>query len=128
MQKRVYFWGAISWWGKSPGVAWHASDMKVCYRHTKNLCHGTLFADEGIVYRITETRAQGTNRYVSYCEHFRFPDADPVNDADQFESKHDEVQEWHRQSRAVLAQREDLQPPTCMQDTAKTIEIYEEAL
>ena len=28
----------------------------------------------------------------------------------------------------MLAQREDLQPPTCMQDTAKTLQIYEDAL
>ena len=31
-------------------------------------------------------------------------------------------------SRAVLAQRPDLQPPTTMQDTSKTLQIYEEAL
>ena len=28
----------------------------------------------------------------------------------------------------MLAQREDLQPPTCMQNTSKTLEIYEDAL
>ena len=31
-------------------------------------------------------------------------------------------------SRAVLAQRDDLKPPTGMQDTAKTLEIYNQAL
>ena len=66
VQKRVYFWGGISWWGKSPGVAWCASDMKVCFRHTKNLCLGTLFEDDGIVFRVTETRAQGERRTISY--------------------------------------------------------------
>ena len=39
-----------------------------------------------------------------------------------------EVRAWHQVSRAVLAQRDDLQPPTCMQDTEKTLEIYNEAL
>ena len=39
-----------------------------------------------------------------------------------------EVRAWHQASRAVLAQRDDLQPPTCMQDTEKTLEIYNEAL
>ena len=127
VQKRVYFWGAISWWGKSPGVAWHAQDLKVCWRHTKNLCVGTLFEDEGTVYRITETRAQAADSNVSYCNHFDSPDTTPPP-CDQFVSTQSDVQRWHRASRAVLAQREDLQPPTCMQDTAKTLEIYEEAL
>ena len=127
VQKRVYFWGAISWWGKSPGIAWHAADLKVCFRHTKNLCASTLFESDGTVFRITETRAQGDNNHVSYCDHFAFPDEDPPQ-CNQFESYFDDVQRWHRRSRAVLAQREDLQPPTCMQDTSKTLEIYEEAL
>ena len=43
-------------------------------------------------------------------------------------STFEEVRDWHRASRATLAQRDDLQPPTCMQDTAKTLEIYREAL
>lgn len=127
VQKRVYFWGAISWWGKSRGVAWHASDLKVCWRHTKNLCVGTVFENDGIVFRVTESRAQGDRRTISYCEHFAFPDGTPP-DHNQFETEFDEVQEWHQASRAMLAQREDLQPPTQMQDTAKTLEIYEDAL
>lgn len=127
VQKRVYFWGGISWWGKSPGVAWCASDMKVCFRHTKNICLGTLFENDGIVFRVTETRAQGERRTISYCNHFDFPDDDPPA-CSQFESSYGEVQEWHQLSRAVLAQREDLQPPTAMQDTAKTLEIYRENL
>ena len=123
----MYFWGAISWWGKSPGVEWHAADLKVCWRHTKNLCVGTLFEDEGTVYRITQTRAQAGDGNVSYCNHFDSPDETPP-DCEQFVSTQEDVQRWHQRSRAVLAQREDLQPPTCMQDTAKTLEIYEEAL
>ena len=43
-------------------------------------------------------------------------------------STYGEVRDWHQASRVVLSQREDLQPPTCMQDTAKTLEIYNEAL
>ena len=50
IQKRVYFWGGISWWGKTPGVAWSAADTKVLFRHTKNLCVGTLFEDDGVVF------------------------------------------------------------------------------
>ena len=123
VQKRVYFWGGISWWGKTPGVAWTAADIKVLYRHTKNLCMGTVFEDEGTVYRIVETRAAGDARTISYVDHFRFPNTiPPMNN--WFESEFDEVKEWHAASRAVLAQREDLQPPTCMQDTKKTLEIY----
>ena len=128
IQKRVYFWAAICLYGKSPGIAWTASDIKVCFKHTKNLCVGTLFEDEGVVYRVTETRAASVNGTVTYVDHFAWPDSVPTNDADMFESTHDDVKEWHENSRAVLAQREDLQPPTCMQDTAKTLEIYEEAL
>ena len=88
----------------------------------------TLFEDEGTVYRITETRSWSTDGNVSYCNHFDFPDEDPTRDVDQFTSTQSDVHLWHRQSRAVLAQREDLQPPTCIQDTAKTREIYEESL
>ena len=106
--------------------------MKVCYKHTKNLCVGTLFEDEDddgrpCVFRIVQTRATSDDANVSYVPHFDFPDGDPPENQWLF-SSFGEVQEWHRASRHVLAQREDLQPPTCMQDTQKTIEIYEEAL
>ena len=132
VQKRVYFWGGICWWTKTPGIAWTAADMKVCYKHTKNLCVGTLFEDEDddgrpCVFRIVQTRAASDDGNVSYVPHFDFPDGDPPENQWLF-SSFGEVQEWHRASRHVLAQREDLQPPTCMQDTQKTIEIYEEAL
>ena len=132
VKKRVYFWAAISWWGKSKGVAWTSADIQVTYRHTKNLCHGTVFLeedDEGqpCVYRVVETRAAGNDNHVSYVKHFDFPDADPPQ-SEWFVSRYDEVKEWHDASRAVLAQREDLQPPTCMQDTAKTLQIYNDEL
>ena len=82
VKKRVYFWGGICWWSKTPGVAWTASDNKVLFRHTKNLCHGTVFEEEDddgnpCVYRIVETRAAGDDDYVSYVSHFAYPDADP---------------------------------------------------
>ena len=44
------------------------------------------------------------------------------------EPTYKEVKKRHAESHAVLAQREDLQPPTCMQDTTKTLEIYEDVL
>ena len=132
MKKRVYFWGGISWHRKTPGVAWCATDLKVTYRHTKNICHGTIFEEEDdagnpCVYRVVETRAAGDDRNVCYVEHFLYPDEDPPQNR-WHQSTFKEVRDWHRASRAVLAQRADLQPPTCMQDTAKTLEIYREAL
>ena len=132
MKKRVYFWAGISWWCKTQGVAWCASDLKVTFRHTKNICHGTIFEEEDdagnpCVYRVVETRAAGEDRNVSYVPHFEFPDADPPEN-EWLVSTYGEVRDWHRASRAVLAQRDDLQPPTCMQDTEKTLEIYREAL
>ena len=122
------FWAAICWFGKSAGVAWTASDIKVCFRHTKNVCVGTLFEDDGVVYRVVETRAASENGTVSYVDHFRHPDGTPADERQVFESTHDEVKEWHTASRAVLAQREDLQPPNGMQDTEKTLQIYEDDL
>lgn len=107
IQKRVYFWGGISWWGKTPGVAWTAADNKVIFRHTKNLCHGTLFEDEGVVYRIVQTRAAAADNTVSYVAHFDFPDSIPAERHWEF-SSHAEVREWHAASRAQLTQREDL--------------------
>ena len=99
MQKRVYFWGGISWWGKTPGVAWTATDNKVLYRHTKNLCVGTVFEDEDAngdpcVYRIVETRAGGNDRNVSYVEHFRFPDTTPPENSGEWHvSTYEEVRD-----------------------------------
>ena len=132
MKKRVYFWGGISWWVKTPGVAWTAADNKVLFRHTKNLCVGTVFEDEDdegrpCVYRIVETRAQSEDGNVSYVKHFDHPDSTPAV-ASWYTSTFAEVKEWHAASRHVLLTRPDLQPPTSMQDTSKTLEIYEEAL
>ena len=83
------------------------------------MCVDTLFADveddtgEEVVWRITETRSGGDDNYVWYVDHFAFPDADP--DREEWEhSKFEEVKEWHVNRRAVLSQREDLQPPTGM--------------
>ena len=131
IKKRVYFWAGICWHGKTPGVAWTAADNKVLFRHTKNICVGTLFADwdddrnEEVVWRVTESRSGGRDGYVWYVDHFAYPDETPPR-AEWEHSSFDEVKTWHAQTRAVLAQRADLQPPTGMQDTAKTLEIYEE--
>ena len=132
MQKRVYFWAAICWWGKTPGVAWTAADNKVLFRHTKNLCVGTVFEDEDdngdpCVYRIVETRAQAEDGNVSYVPHFAFPDTTPPQNQ-WLVSTYGEVRAWHAESRLVLTQREDLQPPSGMQDTTKTLEIYDTTL
>lgn len=108
VKRRVYFWGGISWFGKTPGVAWTASDNKVLFRHTKNLCVGTVFEDEGVVFRVVETRALADDGNVSYVEHFRFPDEIPHERYWHY-SEHKEVKEWHDESRARLAMREDLQ-------------------
>ena len=128
----MYLWAGISYWGKTVGVAWTASDMKVTFRHTKNLCHGTVFLDEDddgqpCVFRIVQTRGASDDGTVSYVPHFVYPDDDPPEDQWSY-SSYGEVKEWHDATRAELALREDLQPPTGMQDTSKTLEIYEEAL
>ena len=132
VKKRVYFWAGISWFCKTPGVAWTADDIKVTYRHTKNLCVGTVFQDEDAqgnpcIFRVVQTRAGGDDNYVSYVPHFDFPDADPP-EAQWFFSRHGEVKRWHDDTRAALAQHPELQPPTSMQDTSKTLEIYADAL
>ena len=79
--------------------------MKVCFRHTNNLCRGTLFEDDGEVFRVVETRATSGNGRVSYVSHFTYPDETLPAGAEIFESTHAEVKEWHDASRAVLAQR-----------------------
>ena len=97
VKKRVYFWGGISWFTKTPGVAWTADDIKVTYRHTKNLCHGTVFEDEDddgnpCVFRVVQTRAAGDDNYVCYVPHFEHPDADPPEEQWLY-SRHSEVKE-----------------------------------
>ena len=134
VKKRVYFWAGICWHAKTRGIAWTASDNQVIFRHTKNLCVGTLFEDKDwdgngtpMVCRVTETRSGGDDDHVYYVPHFEFPDADPPFEEWEH-SAFDEVQGWHRDTRDDLRQRPELQPPSGMQDTAKTIEIYEDAL
>ena len=66
---------------------------------------------------------------MAYVKHFDFPDEDPPESPDTwYSSTYDEVKGWHDASRAALAQREDLQPPSGMQDINKTLEIYNQAL
>lgn len=103
------------------------------YRHTKNLCFGTVFQDEDdngqpCIFRVVETRAAGNDDYVSYVRHFDFPDGTPEDEQHIFCSEYREVKEWHDATRAALTQHPQLQPPTTMQDTSKTLEIYSEAL
>ena len=64
---------------------------------------------------------------VCCVPHFAYPDEDLPENV-WYYSTFGEGKKWHRDSRHVLSQRADLQPPTCMQDTAKTISIYEETL
>ena len=95
----MYFWGGISWWGKTPGVAWTASDSKVLFRHTKNLCVGTIFEEEDdagnpMVYRVVETRAINPEHNVRYVSHFEFPDVIPHEDEWET-SSYKEVKAWH---------------------------------
>ena len=93
MQKRVYFWAGISWWGKTPGVAWTAEDSKVLFR-TKNVCVGTVFKDEGTVWRVVQTRASSPDGNVYYVNHFANPDTIPHRNEWEW-STHDEIKEWH---------------------------------
>ena len=56
--------------------------MKVLFRHTKNLCVGTVFEEEDddgnpCVYRVVETRAQHPDGLVGYVKHFEYPDEIP---------------------------------------------------
>ena len=62
---------------------WTASDNKVIFKHTRNLCVDTLFADvdddtgEEIIFHVTETRSGGDDSFVWYVSHFAFPEEDP---------------------------------------------------
>ena len=133
IKKRVYFWSGIgiSRYAKTEGVAWCASDMKVIFRHTKNVCVGTLFEDKDWDGRgtpmVCQTRSGGTDHHVYYVPHFDYPDEDPHRDLWEH-STFGEVKKWHEETRDDLRQRPELQPPTGMQDTNKTLEIYERAL
>ena len=97
---------------------------------------GTLFADTDwdgdgtnreMVCRVVESRSGGDDDHVYYVPHFQYPDTTPPRNVWEH-SSFKEVQKWHQDTQADLRQRPELQPPNGMQDTSKTIEIYEEAL
>ena len=63
VQLRVYCWGAISVHGKSKLIVWTAkAAKKVIFRHTKHLCTGTLFEEDGIVWRVVESKSKQSPR------------------------------------------------------------------
>lgn len=51
IKKRVCFWGGVSWHDKTRGYAWTSADVRSLHRHTKRICKGTLFEDDGVVFR-----------------------------------------------------------------------------
>lgn len=105
VQKRVYFWGGISFHAKTKPVAWTAAEAKkVIWRHTKHICVGTVFeCDEGIVWRVVESKSiKNGEEVVSYVNHFEHPDQDPPIDQTEY-SRYTEVRDWHRESRVRLA-------------------------
>ena len=131
VQKRVYTWGGISWHGKTALNAWTASEATACiWRHTKHICVGTVFKDDDIVWRVTESRHREQEYegwVVRYCDHFANEDADPARDECQV-SSYAEVKEWHEATAAQLRLEPTLKPPTVGQDIDKTLEIYEQDL
>ena len=106
-QRRVCFWGGISWWSKTPDIA---EDSKVLFRHTKNICVDTLFEDKGVVYRVVQTRGASENDNVSYVDHSRFPNSIPT-------SMSYTTTRWKNDTTKAE-----------LQDTIKTLHIYTEAL
>ena len=64
---------------------------------------------------------------IHYVDHFEFPDADPPV-SEWIPWLYDDVKGWHDESRDRVAARGDVQIPKGMQDTHKTLEIYDEAL
>lgn len=85
-----------------------------------------------MVYRVTESksRIQIAGRsvlVVHYCEHLANPESDPSLEECDF-SMYTDVKAWHTASRDELARRPSLRVRTVMQDTEKTLEIYEDAL
>ena len=111
---------------------WTAVDIKVSYRHTRNLYFDTLFQDEDddgrpCIFRVVDlvqTRVAGDDNYnyVSYVPHFRYPDSTPPESEWLF-SRHSEVKEGrvtqHKPRRPCSASRAPA--PTTMQDTTKTL-------
>ena len=104
VHKRVYCWGCISVHGKSKLVVWTAKSAKnVIHRHTKKICVGTLFEEDGVVWRVVETKSmKDGEEVVSYCNHFENPDEDLPIDECEF-SRYSEVRQWHQESHERLA-------------------------
>ena len=104
VQKRVYCWGCISVHGKSVLIVWTAKAAKeVLWRHTKNIHVGTVFEEDGVVWRVVESKSmQNGVEVVSYCDHFDNLDANPPID-DTHYSRYSEVKKWHLESRDRLA-------------------------
>lgn len=132
IQKRVYAWGGISWHGKTELHTWTSAEATKCiWRHTKRLMVGTVLSDDGVVWRVTESRHReadfGTEDVVRYCDHFANVDADPPRDQCEV-SSYREVKEWHEATRDRLAQEPTLRPPTVGQDIDKTLQIYRDFL
>ena len=132
IQKRVYAWGGISWHAKTRLHTWTAAEAKSCiWRHTKRLMVGTVFMDDDIVWRVTESRHReqrfGTTDVIRYCNHFDHLGGDPVRDECEV-SSYDDVKAWHADSHAKLALESTLKLPTVGQDTDNTLQIYREFL
>ena len=93
---------------------------------------GTVFEDDEIVWRITESKHRepeefGTEDVIRYCNHFDNPEFDPIRNQCEV-SSYDDVKSWHAESHARLALEPTLKPPSIGQDCAKTLEIYREFL
>ena len=103
VQKRVYCWGCISVHGKSKLIVWTAkAAKKVLWSHTKNISVGTVFEEDGVVWRVVESKStHNGEEVVSYCDHLKNLDADPHID-DTHYSGYKEVKKWHQQSRDRL--------------------------
>jgi len=129
----VYTWGGISWHCKTALHTWLASEATACiWRHTKRICVGTVFEDEGVVWRVTESRHREREEglrgdVVRYCNHFENLDADPIRRLCEV-SSYEEVKEWHEATAARLRLDPTLKPPTVGQDIDKTLEIYDRDL
>lgn len=133
VQKRVYAWAGIGWHGKTTLHTWTSKEATKCqWRHTKNIMVGTVFEDDDVVWRVTESksRAEYNGRMVDvvhYCDNFANPDADPPIDECEF-SSYEDVKQWHSETRDKLARDPALKPPTVGQDIDKTLQIYEDFL
>jgi len=92
---------------------------------------GTVFEDDGTVWRVTESRHReadfGTTDVVRYCDHFVNLGGDPVRRQCEV-SGYDEVRDWHADSRDKLAREPTLKLPTVGQDIDKTLQIYADFL